>query len=88
MVTPNTIDSAEHGILWSPAIPQELNYCDGDGDADTGNHAKCSNADKTHNRQPKFPLLNAKDATQVSEFEQPNGRCDYNRGQRAAGQIL
>jgi hypothetical protein len=33
-------------------------------------------------------LLDAENATQICEFEQANGRGDYDRSERAAGQIL
>ena len=71
-----------------PAVPEEFDDRDDYRDADAGNHTEHSNAYKTDNRKPEFPLLNAEDATQVCEFEQANGRGVHDRSERAAGQIL
>ena len=88
VVTANSINSAEHCEVWPPAIPQELDYRDGDCDANAMNHAEHGNSDKTDNRQPEFPLLNAEDATQVCEFEQADGGGNHDRSERATRQIL
>src|SRR4029077_16862519 len=88
VVAANTIDSTEHCEVRPPAVPQELDNRDNYCDSDAGNHTKHRNADKADNGQPEFPLLDAEDATQVCEFEQPNGcRNDY-RSERTTRQIL
>ena len=88
VIAPNTIDSPEHRVVWPPAVPQELDDRDDDGDADARNHAENRNTDEADNGQPELPWLDTEDATQVCKFEQADGRGDHDRSERAAGQIL
>src|SRR5262245_21418149 len=69
VVAPNTIDPSEHCVMWPPAVPQELDDRDADRDADARDNAEYGNADKTDNRQPELPLLDAEDSTQICKFE-------------------
>src|SRR5690349_20905586 len=73
VVTANPINSAEHGVVRPPAVPQKFNDRRDNRNADSGNHSECGNPDEAEERQPEFPLLNAENTTQVGEFEQPNG---------------
>src|SRR5262249_8380610 len=88
VVAANTVDSTEHCVVWSPAIPQELNDRNDYRDTDAGNHTEYRNTDEAHHGQPEFPLLDAKDATEVCEFEQANRCCDHDRSECATRQIL
>src|SRR5262249_12040373 len=88
VVAANTIDSSEHCVMWPPAVPQELDERDANRDADARDNAEYGDADETDNGQPKLPLLDAEDATQVCKCKQADGRGDHDRSERTAGQIL
>src|SRR5215475_10640214 len=88
VIAPNTIDPAKHRVVWPPPVPQELEESDHYRDANTWDYSEHGNAYKANHRQPEFPLLNPKNATQICEFEQADGCGKHNRGKRAARQIL
>ncbi|MNY10659.1 hypothetical protein D3C86_1436480 [compost metagenome] len=77
----------QHGGIRTPAIPQKFNDCDQDGQTNTFDCAKHRHADSADDRQPELPALYAIDASQVSDFDQANGRCDDHRSQGAVGQV-
>src|SRR4029450_12820851 len=49
VIAPNTIDPAEHCVVWPPAVPQELDDRDDNRDSNSWNYAKYGNTDEAHN---------------------------------------
>src|SRR5678815_4465739 len=88
MVAANTLDPAEHCVIWPPAVPKKFNKRDYNCDSNSGNNSEFSNACKANDGKPEFPLLLMVDATQIGEFEQADRRSDHYRSECAARHIL
>ncbi|MNN75842.1 hypothetical protein D3C81_1921700 [compost metagenome] len=69
MVAANAVDAAEHGVMRTPTVPEELDHRYDHSQADTRHRAEYCHADETDNRQPEFPPLDSVDALQVLEFK-------------------
>ena len=68
-----------------PAVPEELDHREHDREADARDRAEYGHAGKAADGQPELPALDAVDAAQVGDLDQPDGRGDHDRGQRRVG---
>ena len=70
-----------------PAVPQELDHGNHDRQPDAGNRAQHRDADRTDDRQPELPALDAKDSREVGDLDEANGRGDHDCSQCTGGQM-
>src|SRR5258705_7621325 len=54
MIAFDTLGAAQHGGVWTPAVPQELNDGDRDGQTYSWNGAEHGHADETDDRYPEL----------------------------------
>ncbi|MNT19945.1 hypothetical protein D3C72_1552330 [compost metagenome] len=83
VVALDPIGAAQYRGVRAPAVPEEFNDGNHDGQADALDGAEHGHADGTDNRQPAFPALDAIDPAQVGDFDQANGRGDHDCRQGA-----
>src|SRR6185295_20275761 len=65
VVAADAVDSAQHRVVRSPAVPQKFDDRDDDRQADAWNRSERSNANEADDRQPELPALDAETAGQV-----------------------
>ena len=87
VVAPNLVDSAEHGEVWPPPVPEEFDDGDHDREPDARDHAEHCHADEAAHREPELPVLDAPDATQIGDFEEPDRGRDHDGGERRRGEV-
>jgi hypothetical protein len=88
MVSPDALDPSQHRRVRTPTVPEELEHCDHNGDADSLDGAEDGDARKAHHREPKLPSLNFEKPLEVIDLEQANRRGDDDCGQRGGGNVL
>src|SRR6185436_20274068 len=88
VITFDAIGPSQHRRVRPPPIPEEFNDGDCDSKRDARDGAQNGNARKTKHRQPEFPSLYPKDADEILDLEETNGRCNDDGGKRAVGQML
>ena len=74
--------------MWTPAVPQELNDRNHDGEANARDCAKDGDARETDDREPELPALNPIESAQTRQLDQADRRGDDDARQRRIGKML
>ncbi|MCY1530755.1 hypothetical protein D9M68_659570 [compost metagenome] len=88
VVAADSVHAPEDRVVGAPAIPEKLDHGDHHCQADAGHRAEHRDAYQADDGQPELPALDSVDATQIPEFEQPDGGGDDHRRQCAFRQVL
>jgi hypothetical protein len=87
VVALHVVYAPEHRRMRPPAVPQELEHRDGDGEADALDRAERDDAEEARHRQPELPPLYPIDAPQIGELEHLDRRRNHHRRERRHRQV-
>src|SRR5205814_6850975 len=72
MITGHSLGVPQDSGMRPPAVPQEFDDGDHDGEPDARDGAKRRDADEAQDAEPELPALYAPDAHKVLHFDEPN----------------